>query len=218
VIDGILPTKAVAVEALCDTDAALLPEEEAVVSRAIEKRRREFATGRWCARRALETLGLPPGAVPRGAAGEPMWPPGVVGSITHCSGYRASAVAYATDLRSIGIDAEVHDALPDGILEAIARPEESGWLDALQNTVPSVRWDRLLFSAKEAVYKAWFPLTNVKFSFEDVVVFVDPAATSFVGRVVKPAPTNGVATTFEGRWAVCGDLLLTATAVQRDEE
>jgi hypothetical protein len=70
-------------------DAVLFPEKEAVISRAVDKRRREFQTVRHCARRALRELGVPPAAVLPGERREPVWPPGVVGSLTHCTGYRA---------------------------------------------------------------------------------------------------------------------------------
>jgi 4'-phosphopantetheinyl transferase EntD len=62
-------------------DAVLFPEKEAVISRAVGKRRREFRTVRHCARRALTELGLPPAAVLPGERREPVWPPGVVGSL-----------------------------------------------------------------------------------------------------------------------------------------
>src|SRR3981081_2727213 len=75
-------------------DAVLFPEEEAAISRAVEKRRRDFRTVRHCSRRALRELGVPPTAVVPGERRKPVWPPGVVGSLTHCTGYRAAAVAH----------------------------------------------------------------------------------------------------------------------------
>ena len=106
-IEEILPDGAIAVEARDDSaDAALFPEEEALLASAIEKRRREFATGRMCAHSALQQLGYPAGAILRGSRGEPLWPEGVVGSITHCDGYRAAAVARSQEIVTLGIDAE----------------------------------------------------------------------------------------------------------------
>ncbi|HEY7101617.1 MAG TPA: 4'-phosphopantetheinyl transferase, partial [Mycobacteriales bacterium] len=99
---------------------ALLPEEEVLVARAVGKRRAEFTTVRTCARIALGRLGLPPAPLLSGPKREPLWPDGVVGSITHCDGYRAVAVARADQLATIGIDAEPHDTLPAGILARIA--------------------------------------------------------------------------------------------------
>jgi 4'-phosphopantetheinyl transferase EntD len=109
VIEKILPAAVACSEAFDDSpNAVLFPEEEAVISQAVEKRRREFRTVRLCARRALRELGLPPVAVLPGEHREPVWPPGVVGSMTHCTGYRAAAVAHSPDLVTVGIDAEPH--------------------------------------------------------------------------------------------------------------
>ncbi|HEY9437841.1 MAG TPA: phosphopantetheinyl transferase, partial [Streptomyces sp.] len=102
----------------------LYPEEAALVARSVDRRRHEFAAVRACARQAMAALGLPPAPVLRGHRGVPLWPAGTVGSMTHCDGYRAAALAYATDLQTIGIDAEPHNALPDGVLDAIALPRE----------------------------------------------------------------------------------------------
>jgi 4'-phosphopantetheinyl transferase EntD len=94
-LERILPPCAAVRSAREDIDTALFPEEEAMVARAVGKRRREFSTARACARDALVELGEPPQAIPTGPKGEPLWPPGVVGSITHCDGYRACAVAHS---------------------------------------------------------------------------------------------------------------------------
>jgi 4'-phosphopantetheinyl transferase EntD len=111
----LLPPAVHAVEAFDDPpEARLLPEEETYVVRAVEARRREFTTGRHCALAALGRPGLAPTAFTRGRLGAPGWPAGVVGSITHCAGYRAAAVARVADLITIGIDAEPNEPLPDG--------------------------------------------------------------------------------------------------------
>jgi 4'-phosphopantetheinyl transferase EntD len=141
-------------------DVKLFPEEEAVIAKAAGKRRREFTTARACARAALARLGLPPAAILPGLRGAPQWPARVVGSMTHCAGYRACAVAHDRDVLTIGLDAEPHDALPDGVLGAVASGDEQARLAALAIAAPGVSWDRVLFSAKESVYKAWFPLTR----------------------------------------------------------
>ena len=99
----------------------------------------------------------------------------MVGSITHCAGYRACAVARAAHVAGVGIDAEPHAPLPAGVLGQIARPEERPLLARAGRTEPAVHWDRLLFCAKEAVYKVWFPLAACWLGFEDAVLTLDPA-------------------------------------------
>jgi 4'-phosphopantetheinyl transferase EntD len=95
VIEGILPAVVVAEEAFVDPDGvALFPEEELVVAGAVVKRRTEFATARHCARAALSRLGVAPTPILPGERGAPQWPAGIVGSMTHCAGYRAAALAH----------------------------------------------------------------------------------------------------------------------------
>lgn len=196
-------------------EESVFSEESSHVARAVEKRRREFMTGRACARRALAQLGLPPQAVPVGERGEPCWPPGVVGSLTHCEGFRACALALDTELAAIGIDAEPNRPLPAGLLPDIACAEERGWIADLGHGSPQVCWDRLVFSAKEAVYKAWFPLARRWLGFEDAVVEVDPEAGEFSCRLLVPGPRLGGEEVrgFRGRWLAAGELVLTAIAV-----
>lgn len=119
-IEGLVPTVVAAVTTVRDLpDAALYPEEEALVSRAVAKRRQEFATVRHCARRALGRLGVPPGPIMRAEQGAPRWPERTIGSMTHCVGYRAAAVAWQDDILALGIDAEPHEALPGQVLEDV---------------------------------------------------------------------------------------------------
>jgi 4'-phosphopantetheinyl transferase EntD len=216
VIGDILPPEVVAEEAFGDVSGIVLfPGEEAAIARAVDKRRREFTTARACARAALARIGFPPVPIVPGQRGAPQWPAGVVGSITHCAGYRASAVARACDVVTIGLDAEPHDTLPDGVLGAIAYGDEKARLAALAAARPDTCWDRMLFCAKESVYKAWFPLTRRWLGFEDASVTIDPVSRTFTARLLVDGPVvNGaVVTGFEGRWLVRDGLITTAIVV-----
>jgi len=218
VIEAILPAAAAVAEARDDeAPVELFPAEAALVAKAVEKRRREFASGRGCAHRALATLGVAPGPVAAGEKGEPLWPDGVVGSITHCKGYRGCAVAPSSAVATIGIDAEAHAPLPDGLLADLARPEELEALAGLARSHPAVHWDRLLFSAKESVSKAWFPLAQRWLGFEDAHLTVDPERRRFSARLLVPGPVvdGSEIGGFEGRWLVGDGLVVTAIAVGR---
>lgn len=215
-IGEILPACAAAVESRTDVDDAQLhPEEERVLGQAVEKRRREFTTARVCARQALAQLGFPPAPILSGERGEPLWPKGAVGSITHCAGYRACAVARANELLTVGIDAEPNAALPEGLIGDIARPEELPSLRRLGAEHPEVHWERLLFSAKESVYKAWFPLAKRWLGFEDAVIAIDSAAGTFDAKllVLGPSLADGPLCGFAGRWVVQDGIIATAIAV-----
>ena len=191
-----------------DPGLALFPAEAALVRTAGPRRRAEFAAGRACARAALAGLGLPAVAVLAGRAGEPCWPDGVTGSITHCAGYRACAVARTADLAGVGIDAEPDAALPAGLIESVAGAAEQAWIGRLarQAAAPPVCWDRLVFSAKEAVGKLCYPLTGQWLGVAEMTVFPDPAGV-FDAEVAGPAPAPARLT---GRWLARGGLILTA--------
>lgn len=214
--EGILPA-AVAVAAMREDAPVddLFPEEAEIIARAVPTRQAEFATGRACARAALAELGIEPQSIPSGEKGAPLWPEGIVGSITHCRGYRAAAVARGTELVALGIDAEPDEALPTGLLPTIALPAEREAVGALLLAEPAVSWDRLLFCIKESVYKTWFPLTERGLGFEDAAVTIDRARGRFSARLLVPGPTVGgrQAGAFEGRWLAQGGLLLAAIAL-----
>lgn len=205
--------------AVCSTvddppDVVLFPGEAEAVARAVDKRRREYAAVRHCARQALAELGIPPAPILNGPKREPLWPAGVVGALTHCDGYRAAAVARADDVTSLGIDAEPNLVLPDGVLKTIARPEELPHLESLAREEPAVCWDRLLFSAKESVYKTWFPVAQRWLGFEDATVHFSPDGT-FAVQLHETGPEIGTVplTTMHGRWRVHAGLVLTAVTI-----
>src|SRR5262245_43336399 len=106
-----------------EVDIPLYADEEALLAHAVDKRRREFTTVRVLARRLLDELGFAPAPILRDERGAPIWPHGVVGSMTHCDGFRAVAVARAAAVPTIGIDPEPALALPAGVLGLVALPE-----------------------------------------------------------------------------------------------
>lgn len=213
VLPGVRPSLAAAEVYSDPPDLTPLPEEEPLIARSVAKRRNEFITVRYCARQALGELGVGPVPILKGEKGEPQWPEGVVGSLTHCEGYRGAVVGRQTDVRSVGIDAEPHGVLPDGVLDAVSLPVERA---ELQTMPPGLHWDRILFCAKEATYKAWFPLTRRWLGFEDahIVFDVDDSGMSggFVSRIlIDPAAQTGPPLeTLTGRWTVRDGIALTA--------
>jgi 4'-phosphopantetheinyl transferase EntD len=217
VIETPLPAAVAVVEAFDDVPGEQpYPGEEDLVANAVESRRREFITARRCARAALARLGHAPVPIRTGPHREPQWPAGIAGSITHCRGYRAAAVARRDEIASLGIDAEPHGPLPDGVLESVATPADLDELRRLVAADPGVRWDRLLFSAKESVYKAWYPLTGRWLDFLDADLRVDREAGSFTARLlVDGARTDGGPPlgVLAGRFLVRRGLIVTAVTV-----
>ncbi len=192
-LDAILPKGAFAVER--GTIGAgpsppgpipeLLPVEEELIAGASEPRRREFAEARACAREALQRLGVQAGPIPATPDGAPVWPDGVVGSITHKGGYRAAVVALGSDFAGIGIDAEPDERLPDGVLETIASAHELDLVEALLERRDALAWDRLLFCAKEAAVKAAHPLGLGVAGVRSVEVRLDPGGQTFSTNIER---------------------------------
>lgn len=188
--------------------ASLLPSESRQLGPVAPERRVEFAAGRKCARVVLGQLGHPGVPLLAGARREPLWPVGVVGSITHTKGYCAAAAASARALSALGIDAEVNAPLPDGLLSAVCNARERRWLRSARGD--GLHWDRVFFSAKESVYKAWYPLTRSWLAFHDVEVRILSddrfVAELLVGARLAARPVEG----FPGRFSVEDGLILTA--------
>lgn len=216
-IDGLLPDCVVGVEAWHDYEnVPLFPEERRAIGRAVKRRRREFATARACAREALGRFGVRPLPIAVGEHGQPCWPAGFVGSITHCTGYRACAVAQSERLVAIGIDAEPNRRLPKGVLGQIARPHEI--LRARESRLAGeVAWDRLLFSAKEATFKAWFPVTGCLLGFEQIVVTLDVCQRAFSALVTDAGGSSFACRLrhFRGRWRIMHGIILVVVVVER---
>ncbi|MFD8597309.1 4'-phosphopantetheinyl transferase [Kitasatospora sp. NPDC059646] len=217
---SLLPPHVVAVESFGarggDWRAGLHPAEIRAMAHAGDKRRREFGEVRVRARQALEALGEPPVALLPGPRGEPRWPRGVVGSMTHCTGYRAAAVARRADgTAGLGVDAEPHAPLADGVLEMVADPAERDHLAALALLRPDVCWGRVLFSVKEAIFKAWYPLARRELDFLEarVRLSVDPGpdpAGGFRATVTVPGPLPTAA----GRWRIARGVVASAVEVR----
>lgn len=214
-IEEILPPGVASADTFADPpEATLLGEEAAIVEPMAGKRRREFTTGRWAAREAMAQLGHPPVPLPRGPRGAPQWPVGLIGSITHCPGYRAAAVAESGRFSLLGIDAEPDEPMPADVFIAVSLPAERERVAALHRQHPGPSWERLLFSAKESVYKTWFPLMGRWLDFEEADVTIDPVGGTFRARLLVAGPWlhGRELTGFTGRWLTRKGLLLTAIA------
>lgn len=159
----------------------LWPEEAAHVARAVPKRQREFAAGRRAARKALADLGQ--GSCPLMARPDraPAWPAGFIGSISHCDDLCIALCAKADSFQSIGCDVEEIAPMSDAVAEAVTTPDERGWL-AQQAVFGPLH----LFSAKEAVYKALFPLTKTMIDFSDLEIRPAPAG-QLSASLVQPS-------------------------------
>lgn len=214
-IRTLVPNGVIAIEAYqARWETGLLPEERPLVAR-VEKRMREFAAGRNCARRVLAQLGWPDFPVLSGPNREPLWPQGVVGSITHCQGYCAAAAGLMANLDGItafGIDAELNAPLPDSVIELVCTPwERRSLAKAPDATV-------LVFSAKESVYKAWFPIVGRWLGYQDAEIDFDSPPGRFAVRLLPSAPLASLPArmTFSGRFASTTTHVFTVVTVRTE--
>jgi 4'-phosphopantetheinyl transferase EntD len=119
---------------------------------------------------------------------------------------------------AVGVDAEPNEPLPDGVLNGVSLPPERDAIAELSRSFPWVCWQRLLFSAKEAVYKAWFPLTWRWLDFDEVCVRFEPDAGTFTARFLVDGPEvagHGRLTELSGRWIANDALVVTAIVLPR---
>jgi 4'-phosphopantetheinyl transferase EntD len=214
-ISEVLTSDIAASEQLGLLSGTLWDKEVEALGHSVSKRQVEFAAGRTCARNALEALGVPGQAILRGEGREPLWPAGIVGSITHCNGYCAAAVGRDNEMVSIGIDAEQNEPLPDGVLEMIARKEEMLSLDRL--SFAHVNWDRLLFSAKESVYKAWYPIMKRWLGFEEARISIEASTSTFRVQFLERNSRSLTVSDahFTGRYIALQGYILTSVVVCR---
>ncbi len=190
----------------------LFPEELQAIARATPARRHEFAMGRCCARQALALLGGPRATIPVGRFRDPVWPFGYVGSITHCQGFCAAAVARTLPasgsgaILGIGLDSEQAASLPEELTGVVCSGEECTWLASRQSD--GMPWDRLFFCAKKSAYKCLFPTKHRFLEFRDIGARFDPEHGSF--DVALPS-RYGSPSHLSGRYAIRDGMVLSAT-------
>jgi 4'-phosphopantetheinyl transferase EntD len=192
----------------------LYPEELVPFGSARPERLHEFRAGRHAAREALSRLGIPPGPIARNEDRSPCWPAGVAGSITHVRrgswGFAAAAVARRETWAAIGIDVELDTALEEPLWRRVLTPSERRRLEGLPEAERGAL-AKLVFSAKEAVYKCQYTVTQTFLEFSDVEI--DWSADAFLGRVLKHPEAARVGTALAGRYLRAAGLLVTATAL-----
>jgi 4'-phosphopantetheinyl transferase EntD len=217
---GALFPPGVAVAVLGERDATprLLDAEVELVARAVERRRDEFARGRACARSALAQLGVAPSAILVDPSRAPMWPAGIVGSITHCERLAAAAACWRGRILGLGLDAETFEPLEPEIAEMICTARERRATPAALGLDEALA-AKLIFSAKEAVHKCIQPLTGVALDFPEVEIALNPGSRDFAVRpVAARAEALPQLRRISGRWHVSPTHILTAACVLREPQ
>jgi 4'-phosphopantetheinyl transferase EntD len=157
----------------------LLPEELPAIARARPKRAQEYSTGRLLARRAMAELGLETGAIPRAEDRSPVWPAHAIGSISHAGEIAIASVAPAGSVRGLGVDLEEAERVTEPLYGKLFTSSEIERLRGAEARVAG-----LMFSAKEAGYKAISPRVRRYVGFQEAEVDVDWAARTVRFRYV----------------------------------
>lgn len=163
-------------------------EERAAVVSAVKTRQREFAAGRACVRTAMRSLGHPQTAVPMGEDRAPVWPPALVGSITHSQTRCAAALALRSrGFVSIGLDIEPFKPLELCLADDLCNPSERRWLER-RSAATRGYWLRAIFCAKECAYKAQYAMTRRLIGFQDVTIAFGTGENAFSARFETELP------------------------------
>lgn len=165
---------------------ALLPEEATHFARAVPAVRNRSGAARLLARRLLADFGREPAPIGRHGNGAPLWPHGICGSLAHDDKLALAAIARCADVASLGIDIEPDMPLPPDIISLVATPAERA------RYAPAVIASRLLFVAKEAAYKAAWPLDGIFLDFADIDIELERGiASTTSGRVIPLTIARG---------------------------
>lgn len=193
---------------------ALFPAEEAAMARAVPARRREFAAGRAAARAAMAALGLPPAAIAMGEDRAPIWPSGLIGSISHNSTLAACVVSKLETNSALGLDLEDDAPLPRDLWPTILLPAEEDWLHS-QQAAARGRLARLIFSAKECAYKAQYGLSGQLLDFPAFLVQLDLASGRFQAVFQHDVAPFESGEALKGRFLLTPGCLATAITLAR---
>ena len=186
---------------------ALAPSEWPAVKNALPKRRSEFAAGRAAARRALDAVGRGRCAIPAQTDGAPIWPPGISGSISHTSYLCIAGVTEA--FASIGLDVEGNEDLDAELIPIICGKDELYCYDPGTHG----RWAKVIFSVKEAVFKAQYPLTGQLIGFDHLSVSLDTNGDGFTATFIKPAGRFLEGSQIGGRFRYWADHVVCAAEI-----
>lgn len=130
-------------------------------------RQQEYLAGRFCAFEAAKLLDIELGSLPSGPKREPLWPSSLVGSISHTKELAVAWVDLKSQSLSLGVDVEnlISEEKYRELAKQVASNEEIQLLDSQES--PSLNFT-LLFSAKEALFKALYPLCHHYIDFKEV--------------------------------------------------
>jgi 4'-phosphopantetheinyl transferase EntD len=188
-----------------------LPPAEADATRNMQaKRLREFVHGRTCARRALARLGIPECAIPVDEHRAPAWPDGIVGSISHSGDNAAAVVARKSECRGLGVDLEDNEPLEASLIQMVCRPEEAGRLARAEDRLILAK---IIFSAKECVYKCIWPTLQHFVEFQEIEIQLDTETRCFNALPHSARLPIDLVENVRGRYVTTDELIISAAYI-----
>ena len=193
--------------------SGLHPDEVPATANMGALRRLEYTAGRQAAHGAMDQLSISDQPVVNGSDRAPIWPAGIVGSISHTSDYCIAVAAYDNDIHTVGLDIEPKRALCAELIYEICNREERDWL-ANQPVEQQGYLARLMFSAKECAYKCQYPLTKKLFGFKVLNIDLDLEEGSFSATFVQPVGLFCMGCKLKGQFYIGHDVIMTTMAVE----
>ncbi|MBV1858369.1 MAG: 4'-phosphopantetheinyl transferase superfamily protein [Nannocystaceae bacterium] len=203
------------IERIGEPDPSVLPaQEQALIAKAVPKRRREFTAGRLLARRMLAEFGVPDQPLLRGEHGAVPWPVGIQASISHCGPRVGVAMTNAPEISGVGLDIELAAPLDEKYWHVILTERDMCHLESWpKQTRPEVA--KRIFGAKEAAYKAQYPTSGLFLPFSAMWVAAEPGLTGFEATFLQDAPPWAVGDVLAGRFSTLGEHVVTAVVAER---
>ncbi len=198
-----------------DYSSRLSAAEFPVNPRAVQRRRDEVSTGRYYARLAQEFAGLSPVPIGRGEDRAPIWPHNLVGSISHNRSHAVVVICDTQALVGLGVDIEDPQRVPEKVHRMIARPRElECCTEVFGRTQDALAF---LFSAKEAVYKAIYPVARNYIGFMEVEITIDAPNRTFTANYLGGVIANTRLNRGVGRYIEFESQLITLFQLYPDD-
>lgn len=190
----------------------VLPSEATAMASMVPLRRREFAAGRLAARGAMAEVGHFNRPVPMGKDRAPIWPQGLVGSISHTSETAIALAADADDFRTLGVDLEPNVPLETALFGEVLSNNERQFVESV---APEMRGNlaRLIFSAKECAYKCQYPLTRILFGFDGFEIRLNQECRTFKAQFTQSVGNFSKGQVLSGRYYSDNGIILTTIAL-----
>jgi 4'-phosphopantetheinyl transferase EntD len=195
--------------------------EQKLVEKSCPKRKKEFVAGRITAKYILQSFGVENFPILTGKFREPVWPLGIVGSISHCSEYCFVAASSEKYTLSLGVDIEPNEPIAEELINYVLTDKEKDWIQYQKGKGgEGIHWSKAIFSAKESAYKCVFPLLKKYIDFKEVQTVFQPEEYSFrVNFLFVPHPGHlyEIISKVEGYLYSCDKFIYTLAVLPRSE-